>query len=208
MKTQLIIIAILVIAFGWNAYETLRYEKRERALEKELATNKTYTDSLLAAKTKVDTFLKVVHVAGKPVYLTPEPVDSIAIYEAMKEGCPEVYDRIYMDTITNKDFTLPYRLSVRGKLNHVRIGDYTINKETVHTSTVVNVPVEVIKEVRKPYLWAYLLAGNNFTGWTSWVSVDVGFGVTTRRGWGVMAGYQRVDGKNYGKFGFQLRLTK
>jgi hypothetical protein len=34
---KIIIIAILVIAFGWNAYETLRYEKRERALEKELA---------------------------------------------------------------------------------------------------------------------------------------------------------------------------
>ena len=167
---KLIIIAaiILILAIlGGFSYLTISHNKEVKGLQSKISELTAQRDSCYDSKqsVKIDTIKVEVPQYIKITNL--QPVDSFLVYldgvaKYGGETPTEVLIRAYKDTLKNKDFSLPYELTVNGYLESVTFGNYTILRKEKTVENIVKVPVNVVREVDRSHLYFYFMFGSSF----------------------------------------------
>ena len=179
-------------------------------------------DSCVAAKKKTDTIRDSIPVYLGWKYLEKEltPADSQRIYNyfainAQTGDTMDIFEVTYEDTLYTLDFELYWYAKVVGYLQELTFPGYKIYEEKIIESYVINNPPPpvdpVIEYIYRKGWYITGAAGNDFTKWTSWTSIEVGVGYMTPKGISFGIDYQHLslpynDKKVYGSFG-KIRMN-
>jgi len=216
MNARTIIFGIIIlILLGFISYQEISHQKKIVKVETDLEFSEMFNDSILNAKVFVDTIRDTIWRKSKPIIIKDiQAVDSFRVFGLIYERYVEefdsviqepVFDRTYDTSFVTADFSIPFRLSVRGKLNWIKHSEYTLNQETIATSEVVIKPVPVYREEKKSHLYLWAMGGYPFD--PQWpISFEGGLMYMHKTNWGIMGGYQRFDKINIVKFGVSLKL--
>lgn len=218
--STVIILAILI--FWWSDRKdfkgTIKDQKSEIAelTAWKKASIEAYEVTVKTTDTIPDKFVPIPEVRH-----IPRAIDSFLVYQQYDKThfkaageeimdsdtpCPEIYERLYSDTLTTSDFKIPFRIKTIGKLKWIDFDKYTLFDVTKETKKVVTVETEVVKPVYKNQVIMYVMFGNTGQSWTDWKSFDVGFDWQLKGGMVLGVDYQRFYQDNIYKFKIGHRI--
>lgn len=216
------VVILAVLLFWWMDRSALH--KQIDKQQTEISTLQTWQDSIRTAYEvtviTVDT-IPGIFIPEPEIRHIPMPIDSFLVHREYSQAhfktpdgeiitldtpCPEIYERLYVDTLTTTDFKLPFRIQTIGKLKWIDFDKYTLFDITMETRKIVTVEKIVIKPVYKNQLMMYMMFGNQGHSWTEWKSIDVGIDWQHKRGLVLGVDYQRFYDDNFYKFKIGYRL--
>jgi len=211
-KNYIYLAVILALLFLFGR-EMVNHRSDDKANETKIAFLDDRIDSLEASKTNYtvvyDTIEKYITQYRTKYYA----VDSVKVYEiidgrvadASIDVGDEIYSKIYEDTLRTEDFTLPYTIKVWGGLDYIGFSKYTLNRKTEIIEHIVNVPVDVIKEINKNHLYIYGMFGTEWSNGNTF-SYEGGLNLIIKNKVGFSVGYQRYGELNFIKGGLSLKI--
>lgn len=208
MKTILgyVLVVILIIVWIFTYIEYLSEKKESRSWKEkyEACTHAIkHVDTVWIVK---EGSLPVQHpkpITTKPKIVKKDSQVIVADKPLPKDNYDSICENIYIDSVSNKDVTISYELSVDGTLNYIQ-HNYKVKHPCVNTNHIIYEPKEVIKEILKSHLYLYGALGyapfdNKFScyeGGVEWVY---------KTNWGIRVGYEYANA-HYLKAGISLKL--
>jgi len=129
----------------------------------------------------------------------PVAVDSLKVAEIVNEKNKksDLFIKNYRAKYSFEDLTINYHVKTYGDLLAFGLDSYMLNVETHHNTAVVNKPAPpsdpIIKYRYRRGFYLTAAAGNDLSKWTSWTSIEGGFGYLTRKGVSFGADYQYLS---------------
>lgn len=180
---RFVLIGVVIAIATLYLSDGCSHKKEIKRFEKDVALlNERYINCLNAHK-KTDTIRDTVYLPGQVIEI-PVSIDSHFVV------IDTVYQRTYEDKTKTKDFEIDWTIVTLGELQKFKINGYKLFKESIIETVTIIEPKEVLVTKYRSGWYITGAIGNDFSSWSSWVSIEGGLGYTTKKGVGFGVDYQ------------------